>query len=235
MLEDPPLLLPGRPSSRPNKSSGPPTENASNLTRISSIPSSNPPNRPLPEVPQTSRRGTKGLADKTRTTLTSYLTSLSLQRQDLEAQLGTLEGILETYDCPGVSPPSRRSLARGPFNERLAGLLSSSTDSANEVKPSAHLEPFAESTGGMSFESENMFKTHPLKPQTPSNAVEHLPPESPGFKKTVEILKDSYQSAALKLAEVELEIELVYLRGDMESARERREWREASVYKPKTR
>ena len=200
------------------------------------MPSSKAPDRPLPEVPSRSISDTRSPVDKSNKIVVSRLTSLLLERQNLEAQLCTLENIMETYDCSRASVPPRRPSAREePFNERLAGLMSSFTPLSTNVKPSLYPKLLARSVSDLSFQPNSKTRPQPLNPQIPPHSVEQPRPESPNFKKTVDVLKNSYSNAILRLAEIELEIELVYLRGDIDCAREKRERREASVYRPKAK
>lgn len=66
-------------------------------------------------------------------------------------------------------------------------------------------------------------KPQPLRLQTAFVRREQLAPESLHFKKTVEVLKESYHETMMNLAEVELNIELAYLKGDMERVREKQQ------------
>ncbi|KAL8823592.1 MAG: hypothetical protein Q9191_005715 [Dirinaria sp. TL-2023a] len=201
-----------------------------------SMPCSKAPNGPLPGIPNGATQDTKVPAHTQNKLLISRLTSLLLERQDLDAQLCTLEGIMETYNCSQASLPARRSSAGEPFNERLGSLMPSFTDLSAVVKPSTNSKSLTGSTGDVLFKSDARVRPEPLNPKrTRPKAVEQTPPESPNFKKTVEALKDNYSSATLRLAEIELEIELVYLRVDMKCASEKRQRREASVYRPKTK
>ena len=66
-------------------------------------------------------------------------------------------------------------------------------------------------------------------PPPPTTSLPPAPPvdsESPSYTSTIMTLRSEYQEAALHLAEVDLEIELSYLRGDIERVRRRRTMRE---------
>ena len=158
------------------------------------------------------------------------LTSLLLRRQDLDAQLCTLEGILKTHNCPSPSLPAGTPISRGPLTGRLAGILPSSTTSlgsSNYSTRPSYSKPLAEFFGDKPFEVERRTRPAPLNPQTlqsrPQGGDQTPPQKSPHYMKTVEVIRESYQDTALRLAEVELEIELAYFQADRKSTRWKQE------------
>lgn len=112
------------------------------LTRLQTPPAplSEAPTRPLPQSP-TSDHGSGGPPHKPNRALLAWLTSLHLQRQDLEAQLSTLEDIVKKWDCDDISLPRHTPRAPGPFTERLEGLLNSATDLSSDPKPPSPQPP----------------------------------------------------------------------------------------------
>ena len=67
---------------------------------------SQPPDHPLPQLPAESFEYAVGASCKSNKALVVLLTSLHLQRQDLEAQLDTLGSFLKNLGCPnGDLPP----------------------------------------------------------------------------------------------------------------------------------
>lgn len=145
-----------------------------------------------------------------------HLTSLLLQRQDLEAQLWTLDGMIREYSPIGISTPARRDTSRQPFTERLAGILPSSMSSLGSLRdftPSTHPSysmPLVGFVDDAPFGVKHARKPAPLNPrslQKEDDCAVHFP----HTKGTGEVIRGCYQDTMLNLAAVDIEIELIYL------------------------
>jgi len=149
------------------------------------------------------------------------LTSLLLQRQDLEAQLCMLEAMSREHSPPGVSPRARRDTSRQPFTERLAGILPSSMISLRDSNYSTHPRysmPLAEFFDDAPCGVKHVRRPAPLNLRS-LQSRDYRALQVPRFKGTCEFIKDSYQDTMLKLAAVDLEIELTYLSEDRQTVR----------------
>lgn len=140
------------------------------------------------------------------------LTSLILQQQELESRLCTLEGMLKAHSAPSPTLPTGTPLSPGPFTGRLASVLTAdlSGNLFNSLPPTSLFNDGPSRT------------TDRTKPGPLRIKVSHKQPELPikqstRFKKTVDTIMEGYQSTALKLAEVELKMELAYSVADRRS------------------
>lgn len=149
------------------------------------------------------------------------LTSLLLQRQDLEAQLWTLEGTMKEHSHICINTPPRRDTSRQPFTERLAGILPSSMSLPRDFNYSAHPSysmPLVGFVDDASFGIQHARKPAPLNPRSLQTG-DHCALQFPHAKGTGEVIRDCYQNTMLDLAAVEMEIELIYLSADRQSAK----------------
>lgn len=152
----------------------------------------------------------------------AYLTSLVLQRQDLDAQLATLEGLLSQQNSHTSKTLTEKSTSRGPFNGRLAGILSPSVVSLNgsnySTRPS-YSKQLAGFFGDKPFELQGSSQPAPSKPQHQERTSPLSTKDSQSPKKRLAEVEEDYQDTKLKLAEVELEIELAYMNADLRGAK----------------
>ena len=150
-----------------------------------------------------------------------HLTSLLLQRQDLQAQLCTLEGIKREQSPLDISPLARRDTSRQPFTDRLAGilpsLLNSPRNSRHSNQPSYYM-PLLKNVDNAPFGVKHARRPAPLNSRSPEIG-DYCALQFPHMRGTREFIKDCYQDTMLKLAAVELEIVLIYLSADQQSAR----------------
>jgi len=149
------------------------------------------------------------------------LTSLLLQRQDLEAQLCTLESIMREHSPLCISPLHERATSCEPFSERLAGILPSSMYSLRDNNYStlpSYSMPLAESIDDVPLGVNHAKRPAPLNTRS-SQMGGYCALQSPHTKKTCKVIKDCHQDTMLKLAAVDLEIELTYLSADRRFAR----------------
>ena len=150
------------------------------------------------------------------------LTSLLLEQQDLDGQLRVLEGILKEQGAPSPSLILHKPLSREPFTQRLAGIVSPPICPLGKSNPSLHpslCNPPADFLEEQPFEVERRMRPAPLNPRLSQSEHVYLSQELPRRRKVVDIIKESFQETALRLAEVELKIELVYLNADRWTAR----------------
>lgn len=149
------------------------------------------------------------------------LTSLLLQRQDLEAQLCMLQGMIREHSPPGISTPARRDTLRQPFTERLVGILPSSMSSLGDPDYSTHPSysmPLVDVVADAPFGVKHVRRPAPLNPRS-LQSRDYRALQVPDFKGTCEVIRDCYQDTMLKLAAVDLEIELTYLSEDRQTVR----------------
>ncbi len=149
------------------------------------------------------------------------LTSLLLQRQDLEAQLCNLEVMIREHSPPGISTPVGRDTSRQPFTERLAGILPPSMSSLRDSNYSTHPSysmPLVEFVDDAPFEVRPTRRPAPLNPQS-SQMGDYCALQFPHVKGTCGVIRDCYQDTVLNLAAVDLEIELTYLSEDRQTVR----------------
>lgn len=159
-----------------------------------------------------------------KSNLVGHLTSLLFQRQGLEAQLCNLESMIREHSPPGISIPARKDTSRQPLTERLAGILPSSMNSlriTNHSTYPSYSMPLAEFIDDAPFGVKHVSRPAPLNPRS-SQSGDHCTPQCPHLKGTCKVIRDWYQETLLKLAAVGLEVELVYLSADRQSARSTR-------------
>ena len=150
------------------------------------------------------------------------LTSLLLEQQDLDGQLRVMEEISKGQGAPSPSLILRKPLSSESFTQRLTGILSPPTCPPGQSNPSLHpsfCNPPADFLEKPPCEMERRMRPAPLNPRVPQSEHVYSSQKLPHHKEVVDVIKESFQETALRLAEVELKIELVYLNADRWTAR----------------
>ncbi len=136
----------------------------------------------------------------------------------LNTELVTLEGLISRPDCHTSKTHTERSTSRGPFNGRLAGILCPSVvslDGSNYSTRPSYSKPLAGFFGDKPFEFLGDSEPAPLNPQHSERTSRLSTTDSHSYEKRLDKVREDYEDTRLKLAEVELEIELAYMNADL--------------------
>ena len=236
LSNDPEKLSPRSSSNSSLDQQAKPSEIA--VTEASGLVQHRAPGAPCRKLPSLSKDSTPYVLEKSRASSAASedgiaevsvarLTSLLLEKQDLDGQLHVLEGILKGQSAPSPSLILRKPMSSEPFTQRLAGILSSPKCPPGKSNPSSHpslCNPPADFPEEQTLEIEHRMRPAPLNPRVSQSEHVYSSQELPRCKKVVDIIKESFQETALGLAEVELKIELVYLNADRWIARHGSRW-----------